>query len=50
MIHRRLTLSIVGAVIALDILTKALVARWMFVGVAVMGLVFTILPGKPEPS
>jgi len=25
-------------------------ARWMLVGVAVMGLVFTILPGKPEPS
>jgi hypothetical protein len=25
-------------------------ARWMFVGVAVMGLVFTILPGKPDPS
>lgn len=25
-------------------------ARWMFMGVVVMGLVFTILPGKPEPS
>jgi hypothetical protein len=25
-------------------------ARWMLVGVAVMGLVFTILPGKKEPS
>jgi hypothetical protein len=25
-------------------------ARWMLVGVAVMGLVFTILPGKAEPS
>jgi ethanolamine transporter EutH len=23
-------------------------ARWMLVGVAVMGVVFTILPGKPE--
>ena len=23
-------------------------ARWMFVGVVVMGVVFTILPGKPE--
>jgi hypothetical protein len=23
-------------------------ARWMFVGVAVMGVVFAILPGKPE--
>lgn len=25
-------------------------ARWMFVGVAVIGTVFTILPGKAEPS
>jgi ethanolamine transporter EutH len=25
-------------------------ARWMFAGVAVMGVVFTIFPGKPEPS
>lgn len=25
-------------------------ARWMFVGVAVIGAVFTILPGKSEPS
>ena len=25
-------------------------ARWMFAGVAVMGLVFTIFPGKPEPT
>jgi hypothetical protein len=25
-------------------------ARWMLVGVAIMGLVFTILPGKKEPS
>ena len=25
-------------------------ARWMFVGVAVMGVVFTVLPGKPERS
>lgn len=24
--------------------------RWMFVGVAVMGVVFTALPGKPERS
>ncbi len=24
-------------------------ARWMILGVAVMGLVFTILPGKTEP-
>ena len=23
-------------------------ARWMFAGVAVMGVVFTVLPGKPE--
>jgi hypothetical protein len=23
-------------------------ARWMFCGVALMGVVFTILPGKPE--
>jgi hypothetical protein len=25
-------------------------ARWMFAGVAVMGLVFTIFPGPREPS
>ncbi len=25
-------------------------ARWMLMGVAVMGVVFTILPGKKEPS
>ena len=25
-------------------------ARWMLAGVAVMGIVFTIFPGKPEPS
>lgn len=25
-------------------------ARWMFAGVVVMGVVFTILPGKPETS
>jgi hypothetical protein len=25
-------------------------ARWMLMGVAVIGVVFTILPGKPEPS
>ena len=25
-------------------------ARWMCMGVAVMGVVFTIFPGKPEPS
>ena len=23
-------------------------ARWMLVGVAVIGVVFTVLPGKPE--
>jgi ethanolamine transporter EutH len=25
-------------------------ARWMFVGVVVMGVVFTLLPGKPEKT
>ena len=25
-------------------------ARWMCMGVAVMGVVFTVFPGKPEPS
>jgi ethanolamine transporter EutH len=25
-------------------------ARWMLAGVAVMGVVFTIFPGKREPS
>ncbi len=25
-------------------------ARWMLLGVAVMGVVFTALPGKQEPS
>ena len=25
-------------------------ARWMFMGVVVMGVVFTIFPGRPEPS
>ena len=25
-------------------------ARWMFAGVAVMGLVFTIFPGPREPA
>jgi hypothetical protein len=25
-------------------------ARWMFAGVVVMGVVFTVLPGKPETS
>jgi hypothetical protein len=24
--------------------------RWAMVGVAVMGVVFVVLPGKPEPS
>ena len=60
MIHRRLTVGIVGAVIALDILSKALVARWMFVGqsrwlvhgwaaltyVRNTGVAFGLFPGK----
>ena len=25
-------------------------ARWMFMGVVVMGIVFTLLPGKPDPD